>query len=121
MKNTKDDQACKCNHLKDPKLAEIKSELQEEKQIQKLSKIFKAIGDQNRLKIIYVLSKSPLCVYHIADLLNMTQSSISHHLKVLRDLDLVKFERQGKLVVYSLDDFHVLELLQSGLEHTKHL
>lgn len=121
MKNTKEDQTCIGHFMQDSELMDIKSNLEKEKKLHKLSKIFKAIGDQNRLKIIYVLSLSPLCVCDIADLLDMTQSSISHHLKVLRDLNLVKFERQGKLVVYSLDDFHVLELLQSGLEHTSHL
>lgn len=114
------DENCKCHHADDGELLAIKADLEGEKDINQLSRIYKGIGDLNRLKIIYVLSKAPLCVYHIADLLEMTQSSISHHLKVLRDLDLVKFEKQGKLVVYSLDDEHVLKLLEVGLEHIKH-
>lgn len=120
MKNREDENST-CHHIEDQEFKQIKRDLKEEKSLEQLSKIFKGIGDGNRLKIVYVLSKSPLCVYHIADLLDVTQSSISHHLKVLRDLDLVKFEKQGKLVVYSLDDDHVLELLEIGLEHTRHL
>lgn len=107
--------------MEEKELMKIKKNLKEEKELYKLGNIFKAMGDQNRLKIIYLLSKSPLCVCDIASLLDMTQSSISHHLKVLRDLNLVKFERRGKLVIYSLDDDHVFKLLQSGLEHAKHI
>lgn len=107
--------------MEEEQLLEIKADLDREEELLKLGTIFKAMGDQNRLKIIYVLSKSQLCVCDIATLLNMTQSSTSHHLRILRDLNLVKFERRGKLVIYSLDDDHVLKLLQSGLEHIRHI
>jgi len=85
-----------------------------------LAEIFKALGDPTRLKIIYVLSKSPLCVCDIASLLDMTQSAISHHLRLLRNLKLVKFKKEGKMVIYSLDDDHVLRLFKEGLEHVLH-
>ncbi len=85
-----------------------------------MAEIFKALGDPTRLKIIYVLSKSPLCVCDIASLLDMTQSAISHHLRLLRNLKLVKFKKEGKMVIYSLDDDHVLRLFKEGLEHVLH-
>lgn len=121
MKNTKETSICVGHSIEDNKLLEMKSDLDGKGELSKLGNIFKALGDQNRMRIIYVLSKSSLCVCDIATLLNMTQSSISHHLKILRDLNLVKFEKKGKLVVYSLDDDHVLKLLQAGLEHTEHI
>ncbi|GFN36546.1 ArsR/SmtB family transcription factor [Tepidimicrobium xylanilyticum] len=88
--------------------------------INELAQIFKALADPTRLKIIYVLSESPLCVHDIANLLDMTQSAISHHLRLLRNLRLVKFKKEGKSVIYSLDDDHVLQLFHQGLDHVKH-
>ncbi len=85
-----------------------------------LSKIFKALGDPTRLRIIEGLSREELCVCEIAELLNMNQSAISHQLRVLRNLRLVKYRRQGKQAIYSLDDDHVLELFNQGLEHINH-
>ena len=121
MGKTEDNPICS-GHFADLQIMEdIKKELDNEKNIDFLAKIYKALGDPSRLRIIYVLSKSPLCVCDIATLLDMTQSSISHHLRVLRDLNLVKFKRDGKLVIYSLDDDHVLKLFEEGLKHAKHL
>lgn len=101
-------------------LKSIKDDLYEEDTIVELSQIFKALADPTRLKIIYVLSEKPLCVCDIANLLDMTQSAISHHLRLLRNLKLLKFRREGKMVIYSLDDDHVLQLFNQGLEHVKH-
>ncbi|NLW23490.1 MAG: winged helix-turn-helix transcriptional regulator [Tissierellia bacterium] len=101
-------------------LKEIKESIYGEETINNLAEIFKALGDPTRLKIIYVLSKSPLCVCDIASLLDMTQSAISHHLRLLRNLKLVKFKKEGKMVIYSLDDDHVLRLFKEGLEHVLH-
>lgn len=98
----------------------IKNSLYKEEAIYDLSQIFKALGDPTRLKIVYVLSKRSLCVCDIAYLLDMTQSAISHQLRFLRDLRLVKFKREGRMVVYSLDDEHVLQLINQGLDHVQH-
>ena len=94
--------------------------LYKEKHLEELSGIFKALSDPTRLKIIYILSKSSLCVCDIAGVLDMSQSAISHQLRILRDLNLVKYIRQGKLIIYSLDDDHVLGLFEQGLDHVKH-
>ena len=101
-------------------LKEIKESLYNEDVMNELAQTFKALADPTRLKIIYVLSKSSLCVCDIANLLDMTQSAISHHLRLLRNLRLVKFKKEGKTVIYSLDDDHVLELFKQGLDHVKH-
>ncbi|WP_414713583.1 ArsR/SmtB family transcription factor [Schnuerera sp.] len=101
-------------------LKEIKESLYKEEVMNQLAQIFKALADPTRLKIIYVLSKSSLCVCDIANLLDMTQSAISHHLRLLRNLRLVKFKKEGKTVIYSLDDEHVLQLFKQGLDHVKH-
>lgn len=111
---------CGSHFAEEEVIDRVRSKLDGEDGIGELSKLYKAMGDPTRLRIIYVLAESPLCVCDIAIVLNMTQSSISHHLRILRDLNLVKFERQGKLVVYELDDHHVLNMLDQGLEHIRH-
>ena len=98
----------------------IKKEKLSQERIVELSKIFKALGDPTRLKIIHSLSKEELCVCDIAELLEMNQSAISHQLRVLRNLRLVKYRKEGKSAIYSLDDNHVLQLFKQGLEHINH-
>lgn len=120
MEDTKDKLHCLGHSIDPEKLESLKENFQLEEFIPKLSEIYKAMGDPTRLNIIYVLSISPLCVCDIATLLDMTQSSISHQLRILRDLRIVKFKKEGKLVVYSLDDDHVLKILVEGLNHAKH-
>ena len=95
MKKTEDKLVCLGNYAESQLLDKIKSELDAEKGIDNLAKIYKALGDPSRLRIIFTLSKSPLCVCDIATLLDMTQSSISHHLRIMRDLNLVKFRKEG--------------------------
>lgn len=121
MKKTEEKEICIGNFAGEDLLKELQDSLLEEEKLNFLSKIFKALGDPSRLKIIYILSKSPLCVCDIADVLDMTQSLVSHHLRTLRNLNLVKFKKQGKQVIYSLDDEHVMRLLKEGLDHTAHV
>lgn len=117
---TKEKFVCRTHHIDEASLEKLKISLNEEEELSQLSNMFKALSDNTRLRIIYILSKKELCVCDIANILEMTQSAISHQLKILRDLDLVKFRRRGKLIIYSLDDDHVLELLEQGLDHAKH-
>lgn len=119
-KELEDKMYCEGHAIDEISLKGLGESLHGEKEIYLLSSVFKALSDPNRLKIIYLLSKSSLCVCDIATILGMTQSSISHHLRVLRDTKLVKFKKEGKLVIYSLDDDHVLELFEQGLDHVKH-
>lgn len=82
-----------------------------------LADLFRVFGDSTRIKILYVLFESEMCVCDIAQLLNMNQSAISHQLRVLKQSKLVKYRRDGKTVFYSLADGHVRTILGQGMEH----
>lgn len=88
-----------------------------EKIMLKVSTLFKVLSDPTRIKIIYLLKDSNLSVNEIKDILNMTQSAVSHQLRVLKDANLVKYERSGKNVIYSLSDNHVYEIFNQAIEH----
>ena len=84
-----------------------------------LAELFKVFGDSTRIKILYALFESDLCVGDIAQLLNISQSAVSHQLKILKDAKLVKFRREGKIIFYMLDDDHVRTMLSMGMEHVE--
>lgn len=84
-----------------------------------LADLFKIFGDSTRIKIIYLIYKNKLCVNDIAESLDMTQSAVSHQLKNLKSFRLVKSEKQGKEVYYTLDDEHVEKIFKLSLEHIK--
>ena len=88
-----------------------------EDQMYDLAELFKVFGDSTRIRILYVLFESDVCVADIAEALNMTQSAISHQLRILKQAKLVKSRRDGKQVFYSLDDEHVATIINVGLEH----
>ena len=88
-----------------------------EEELYDLAELFKVFGDSTRIKILYVLVESDMSVGDIAQALNMTQSSISHQLRVLTQSRLVRFRREGKNIVYSLADDHVHTIMSQGLEH----
>ncbi len=100
---------------KELKLIDEKMPPQEE--LQDLAEFFKVFGDETRLKILHVLLGSEMCVYDIAAVLGMSQSAISHQLRVLKQMDLVKNRREGKAVFYSLADDHIVTILSQGLDH----
>lgn len=83
-----------------------------------LAELFKMFGDSTRVKILYALLEAEeLCVYDIASLMDVTQSAVSHQLRVLKNSKLVKFRREGKTMYYSLADDHVIRILSQGMEH----
>ena len=88
-----------------------------EEELYDLAELFKVFGDSTRIKSLYVLVESDMSVGDIAQALNMTQSSISHQLRVLKQSRLVRFRREGKNIVYSLADDHVHTIMSQGLEH----
>lgn len=92
----------------------------EEKYIQPMADIFKVLSDPTRIRILALLAHEEMCVGCIAESLNMTHSAISHQLRLLRSSNLVKFTKEGKEVIYSLDDQHVLGLFDQALDHVKH-
>lgn len=83
----------------------------------KLADLFKIFGDSTRIRILDILVKKELCVQEIADELSMTQSAISHQLRILKQADLVRSRREGKAIFYSLADVHVETIMEQGLEH----
>ncbi|MHB8172006.1 MAG: ArsR/SmtB family transcription factor [Thermincolia bacterium] len=116
---SKTDDVCEINCLHEEAVNLVRKEMINEKTAGLLADVFKAMGDITRIKIINGLSRSELCVCDIAFLLGMSQSAISHQLRVLRSLKLVKYRKEGRVVYYSLDDDHIVNLFAQGLEHVK--
>ena len=85
-----------------------------------VSDLFRVLSDPARVRIIFTLLHKEVCVHEIADALHMNQSAVSHHLRILRNMRLVRFRKEGRHVFYSLDDEHVKKLLQCGLDHALH-
>ena len=95
----------------------VNSQMPEEDHLYDLAELFKVFGDSTRIRILYLLLESEMCVCDIAQCLSMTQSAISHQLLVLKNADLIRFRREGKTVIYSLADEHVRMILSCGMEH----
>ena len=95
----------------------VEEVMPDEQELLDLAEFFKIFGDSTRIKILYVLSQSEMCVCDIANLLQMGQSAISHQLRVLKQMRLVTFRRDGKTVFYSLADGHIQTILAQGMEH----
>ena len=98
-------------------IAAVRAQLPPEELLYDLAELFKIFGDSTRIRILYALLESELCVCDIAKLINASQSAVSHQLRVLKASKLVKFRREGKIVFYSLADNHVLSILSQGMEH----
>ena len=98
-------------------LKHIKADMPSDELLQDLGDLFKIFGDTTRIKIMYALYEGEMCVCAISELLNMTQSAISHQLKTLKDANLVSARRDGKEIYYSLSDEHVKSIIAEGFEH----
>jgi len=114
-----DVECCDFYQVHDDVVKAVKEKMPDEDELYDLAEIFKVFGDSTRIKILYVLFEQEMCVCDIAQLLNMTQSAISHQLKILKQSRLVKNRREGKAVFYSLADGHVRSIINQGLEHIK--
>lgn len=108
---------CDCNVIHEDVVAKVRGKMPEEEILYDLAELFKVFGDTTRIKILWALDEDEMCVCDIAYLLNMTQSAISHQLRVLKQAHLVKSRREGKVVYYSLADEHVKLILDQGLIH----
>jgi ArsR family transcriptional regulator len=86
----------------------------------RVAQLFKALSDPSRVRIISALSYTELCVHDLAATLGMSQSAVSHQLRSLREMRLVRYRKQGRHVYYQLDDEHISELFRGGLEHVEH-
>ena len=104
-------------HIDEALVEKVNETMPPEEEMQDLAEFFKVFGDATRLKILYVLKCSEMCVYDIANLVGMSQSAISHQLRVLKQMDLVKNRRDGKTIYYSLADGHIQSILNQGMEH----
>jgi ArsR family transcriptional regulator len=95
----------------------VRDGLSDDRQLQKAAELFKVCADPSRLKIINALLLNEMCVCDVAALMDMTQPAVSHHLKVLRQTELVKYRREGKVVYYSLNDEHVVNIFYQSMLH----
>ena len=111
---------CDCNIIHKEVVESTKKNMLSDNMFNKVSVFFKTIGDETRLKILYALDNNEMCVCDIANLLNMTKSSISHQLKLLKDNGLVKSRKSGKEVYYMLDDEHVSIVVEVATKHIIH-
>lgn len=110
---------CEVQSVHQEKVARLRRSVEGE-DIVRLAEIFKAMGDGTRIRILHALSREELCVCDLVDFLQASQSAVSHQLRVLRNLRLVKFRKEGKMAYYSLDDEHIAMLLDQGLNHIRH-
>ncbi len=111
---------CDCNIIHQNAVNIALKNKPKEKELENLTTLFKILGDSTRTKILWILDHHEMCVCDIANVLNMTKSSISHQLAILREAGIVRFRRSGKEVYYTLDDEHISRLYEIGLEHINH-
>ena len=108
---------CEITQVHQGAVDQVRQVLPPDEVLSDLADLFKIFGDSTRIKILYVLSESEMCVCDIAQLLNMNQSAISHQLRILKQNGLVKNRREGRAVFYSLADGHVKTIMCQGMEH----
>lgn len=112
--------SCDCNVIHKESVDKVLKKIPNEDTFNKLADLFKLIGDTTRCRILFALDQDEMCVCDLANVLNMTKSSISHQLAVLRRSGIVKCRKNGKEVFYTLDDDHIVKLFEIGLEHINH-
>lgn len=110
---------CEVEYIHEDRVRRVEERMIGEEDVSDVSEIFKALGDPTRMKIMHSLSIEELCVCDLAKLINMSVSAVSHHLRILRNLRLVKHKKEGKMVLYSLDDHHITDLISSCIEHVQ--
>lgn len=111
---------CETPHFNAEAIVSVKKSMPNENYIVEISEIFKLISNPTRLKIVLAIMAQELCVCDISNILNLSQSAISHQLRVLRGARLAKYRKQGKMVYYSIDDDHVSSMIKMALEHISH-
>jgi ArsR family transcriptional regulator len=110
---------CDITHLHPARVAELRAALIGADDVSGLAETFKALGDPTRVRILDALSHGELCVCDLAALVRMSESAVSHQLRVLRNLRIVKPRRDGRMVFYALDDRHIITLFRQGLRHVQ--
>lgn len=110
-------ECCDCNEIHEDLLKIVNDTMPEETELYDLAELFKVFGDSTRIRILFVLFEAEVCVCDLAKVINMTQSAISHQLRILKANKLVNSRREGKSVFYSLADGHVRTIIAQGREH----
>lgn len=111
---------CEDRFIDQDRVRQARADLIDDLPARRLAELFKALGDPSRVRIISALSQTELCVYDLATTLGLSQSAVSHQLRLLRDMRLVRYRKEGRHVYYQLDDEHIHALFQRGLEHVEH-
>ncbi|MCR5209780.1 MAG: metalloregulator ArsR/SmtB family transcription factor [Lachnospiraceae bacterium] len=110
-------EVCEIHKIHKELLRSVSEAMPEDERLYELAELFKIFGDQTRIRILCVLFEAEVCVCDIAEALNMTQSAISHQLRILKTNRLIKGRREGKQIFYSLDDEHVRSIIGAGMAH----
>lgn len=110
-------QLCACGEMHSEFVEELRQKMPQDEMLYDIAELFKVFGDSTRVRILYALSAQELCVCDLADAISMTQSAVSHQLRILKQARLVKFRREGKIIYYSLADAHVHTIFAQALEH----
>lgn len=119
VKNERDLEQCEYLCVHDDVVEKVNDNMPPDEILYDLAELFKVFGDSTRIKILYALFESELCVCDIAQLLGLTQTAVSHQLRVLKTNKLVRFRKEGKNVFYSLSDEHVRLIINQGMEHVE--
>ena len=110
---------CEIVHLHPARVAELRAALISGDDVHDLAETFRTLGDATRVRILDALSHGELCVCDLAALVGMSESAVSHQLRLLRNLRLVRHRREGRMVFYALDDRHIISLFRQGLRHVQ--
>lgn len=110
---------CEAHYVNEKSVKAVQKAMVSDAIAEALAETFKVLSDPTRVKILYALSKAELCVCDLSALLGMNESAVSHHLRLLKALKLVKYRREGRMAYYSLDDEHIERLFRQGLEHVQ--
>lgn len=119
QKEKNDSDVCEIEFVDEAKVNAVKRVMKSDGVVKNLAETFKALGDPTRLKIIFALSREELCVCDLARLLDLSGSAVSHQLRILRNMRLAKYRKEGKMAYYSLDDEHISSLFEEGLRHVE--
>ena len=115
------DDACEVNVVDARKVTSVRRKMYSPDAVQLLADTFRVLGDPTRVKIVFALSKEELCVCDLATIVGASQSAVSHSLRTLRQMELVRYRREGKIAYYSLDDEHIGRLIDEGFDHVREL
>ena len=115
------DDACEVNVVDARKVTSVRRKMHSPDAVQLLAETFRVLGDPTRVKIVFALSNEELCVCDLATVVGASQSAVSHSLRTLRQMDLVRFRKVGKIAYYSLDDEHIGRLIEEGFDHVREL